>query len=428
MQLNLIKQSWEEVYPKLQSINPELAKIVVTLKLNPQHKVFTVRLPFGTQVFREGELNPLLVHEDLIPIGMVLHNQLELYLGGKRPLPFWVLKPGDILGGSQLINQYFQGDYQPAFCWDVTSGLRSVFLLAKINNATRLNKLYRHYQSLERMNMDNEGLHWQLFRNLMLAEQNPWYSELLFFSKAWFSHIDNPAWNPFYLFIIGEAMKKLAFVRDNLRWQYIFSQLHEQKFARYSEYVMSTVKHLFALGSSALPGFAPISDDAAMPLARLQQIFHDLYQLEYQPIFMGAVSPNVRRQHLYYSLQYPALIDSAPRLSRISNAEVLEQIIHIASRCFNYFKDPYYARVLPMLHRFATEGAFEYYHHLAKPQGMIHNVYELFARDAQFSAASACSELGLPVNASFLKGCIKITPIPSVLEAARIIKSGDTGA
>jgi hypothetical protein len=261
---------------------------------------------------------------------------------------------------------------------------------------------------MERHKASEETLHWQLFRSIAAANNDPWYNEMLFFSKSWFSHVNDPNWGPFYLYIMGEAIKKLSFVRDNLRWQFIFSRIHEDKFARYPEYVISTVKHLFAIGSSALPGFAPVTNEKAIPLKSLQQIFHDIYQLEYLPVIMGPISPNLKCQDLYYSLQYPTLIDSAPRLARSSNIEILKQIAHVANRCFEHFKDPNYAQVLPMLHNFACKGAFEYYHHLAGGDGLIQSSPALFTHDSQFALATDYHDLDFPINAGFLKGCIKI--------------------
>jgi hypothetical protein len=92
----------------------------------------------------------------------------------------------------------------------------------------------------------------------------------------------------------------------------------------------------------------------------------------------------------------------------VSNIEILQQIVHVAGRCFDYFRDPYYADALPMLHRFASQGSFKYYHHLAKSEEQIHSAQKLFDNDSQFTAANEFADLPLPVNSGFLKGCIKI--------------------
>ncbi len=100
-----------------------------------------------------------------IPLSLLLNKNSEIFLcEGERTIPLNILKPGLLFGIFETVD--FMFDRQSSPVWNVSAGLRSVFMLPKINEFSGIKRLRNHYHLSLDTQLKYLNQHWQVFKEI----------------------------------------------------------------------------------------------------------------------------------------------------------------------------------------------------------------------------------------------------------------------
>jgi hypothetical protein len=425
---------WQDVRDDFTQLNPELANIIDKLSPDQRFRLYRAQYPFGSAmvsngkfkiVNKLGEFVPLSdpqvstqVREDLAynhgsnPVSFVLNKAVEVFITlHNRTIPYAVVPAGKIFGVWKVLNP--EQSFQPAFLWNMTSGVRSTFMLPKISNSVGYNRFRRHlnlYIEPPKRLLD----HWHVFRNLVQHALDPqaWRSHVLYFSAEWFRHLDDPAWREFQRYLYQMAWNGSEYWRNQFIWNLAFSIIQEKQHIKPNAFVADTIKHLFATSIGAIPGFAPAIDDTNAPVSYLQQMFRDVYQIEpYVPIIMQPhyhMLGSEQSRPVYYSLEYPTNIEFSPKSRALSSK--ITDLCHVRSLINKYYSEIKlnYLNVdnTPLVD-VVKHVQFDFYHTKSEQYQDMQNTQHLFQEDKTFSVTQLADEV-FPLSSNFVCGCVRV--------------------
>ena len=338
--------SWKDIAPQIREAAPALAKLIDAIDPGDQYPLIKATYLFGDSILKEGKLqlphtlgNPLpldhknldpILHENLsyssIPLGIILNNESEVFLEeAPRTIPLNILGPGQLFGTFELIDFMLKEESCPI--WNMTAGLRSVFMLPKINEASGLKRLRARYLLPSDIQIKSLWDHWSVFKAIARdTSSTPWKSDIIFFSRPWFSQRNKPneKWSHFYDYFFQHAWKQAQYAIHEFKFGYFWQKCINtisMRNLKPSAYAINTIKHLWAIATGVAPGFRMVDSPSSVPLLALQQAFIEFYRLEnYWPTIMGGIASENINHPLYYSLAMPTLFygpiasDQAPSL------------------------------------------------------------------------------------------------------------------
>lgn len=434
---SLEELTWQQVRDDVAKVNPKFVEVVDKVDPGKEYTIFKARYPYGAEILKhavlylpdeQGELVPITdsvvsqhIKESLgynlesNPVSMVLQNSVELFLTlDDRTLPsiYGLITPGKIFGTWRVLNP--QKALQSIFVWDMTAGARSLFMLPKISETERHKKLKRAFHlnaDVPRTQME----HWSIFREIAnhASFPNSWHTEILFFSKKWFEHLEDEAWMPFYYFLLRTVWQSTEFWRNQFFWDILFSTIQKSRNLKPSPYVADTVKYLFAIGVGSMPGFYPALDDISGPIAAFQQIYLNVYNLkQYAPTIMqpGIFSMQDEKcRPVYYSLQFPTAADFSPK-SR-DRSSIITDLFEIKSLLTKYIAevltDKYNLHGTPF-YEFTKYGSFDFFHNNVEAYTGMRESSEIPFEDESFYYEKNANGYGFPETSPFVRGCIRI--------------------
>jgi hypothetical protein len=214
---------WETARNLVAKVNSSLAKLIDDICPNKKYKLYKVNYTFGDEILKNGSLNlpdeqgvlhPLSSNKfdkplqtnlsynmGANPVCLVLKNSVELFITiEKRIVPFALIYPGKVFGLWRLL------DSMPSYCpliyfWGITAGARSLFMLPKISDTLSHNRIKKQLQICSNLPKHLQD-HYLTFKEIAnhsgFNTNKPWTAELLFFSKEWFQHLDDPCWKDFH--------------------------------------------------------------------------------------------------------------------------------------------------------------------------------------------------------------------------------------
>lgn len=435
---HLEKVTWKQVRKEVAKLNPELAKIIDELSPSDDHWLAKVTYPYGSLVMKhsllmlpnaKGNIVPItdpsiapIIQEGLTynlqsnPVSMVLKNTFEIYLPlADRTIPLsGPAYPGATFGAWRILNP--TETEHPAFIWDMTAGVRSVFMLPKISEVKRHMHLKRVYGLTADVPKPLMA-HWEVFRQLASHSsfKQPWTAEILFFPKQWFEHLDDNKWKPFYYYFHSAGWGATEIWRNQFLWNLIFSLILQKYEGRPSAYIIDTVKYLLYMGVSAFSGFAPARDNLAGPFEEIQRIYIEEYGLKnYAPIIMQPDTFNMydpKGHHVYYSLQFPNApefkLNSRVRSSLISDLHEIRALMiryekELLSNKFNIDNTSLYD-----VFRYTK---YDYFHSGVDLHTGMRSSNEMAEEDQSLlTTIDGRTFKNFPEKCSFVKGCIRLS-------------------
>ncbi|HVV69057.1 MAG TPA: hypothetical protein VHE99_08530 [Gammaproteobacteria bacterium] len=435
---NLEQLTWNQIRKEVTTVNPELALIIDKISPSDKYWVAKTTYPYGSNVM-EKSLLMLPNSKNLIvpitdasidsvireglgynlhsnPVSLVLKNSFEIFLPlADRTIPLsGLIYPGQAFGAWRVVNP--KKTEHPIFIWDMTAGARSVFMLPKITETKKhmqLKKAYNLTVSPPRSMME----HWEIFRQLAKHPKfkQPWDAEILYFSKSWFDHINDPKWKPLYYYLRDSAWGGSEIWRNQFIWNLFFSLVLQKYEGRPNSYIIDTVKYLLYMGISAFPGLAPAKDNLAGPFLELQRIYAEDYELKnYPPIIMQPQmfnSANSQGCSVYYSLQFP----NAPEFKPSSRMRVsLISDLHEIKSLMNYYEQELLSRKFNLettsLCDLFNKVRYDYFHNGVELLSGIRDSGEIATEDRYFSTTlDGTVHKNFPDRSSFVKGCIRLS-------------------
>ncbi len=394
--------------------------IIESLPLTGQHKLIKGRYRFGDSIVTNGKFDILddtltpLIDYSPIPLFIPISKHLEVFVfNNERIIPLNLIQEGKLVGLLETVDTLFNRLSKPK--WSVNAGARSLFMLPKITDRTRYQRMGMKYQIPSDCRVKNLQDHFHLFKYLAQHKNFPdstWQSEVIIFTKEWFKEKNQytKVWSRFYSYIYKEAWQIANFVLTKfnieLEWE-SFASAIANRHLKPSQYIANTIKHLTAIGFGYYPGFR-IADksEKSAPIKGLQRVFAEDYKLDgYLPLMMHIAPLNAVKTHpVYYSLSYPTLLEGSPTRSLNRNTlmldikEIMTNVSAIKSR----------TSPNNIIHQLN----FDYFHvehdkyQEVTPSSLMTSYDTTLLPDKKFNQARI-----FPTKSQFWKGCIAMTTV-----------------
>ncbi|MFN3234937.1 MAG: hypothetical protein ACE365_05955 [Gammaproteobacteria bacterium] len=432
--------TWPEIRSQFAKLQPKLAQVIDELSPSDDHFFVKCSYPFGSQVLKKAELmipagkdgrlvplsdpdvdpkikNAISYNLESNPVSMVLKNSFEIFLTlPDRTVPFLdgIIPRGAIIGTYRTLNP--EKSYQPKFIWDMAAGARSMFMLPKISEAKKHMKLKKEFD-LQAQTPTNLMSHWEVFKGLAQHPDfpQPWDAEILFFSNKWFEHLDDLTWNEFYYHIHRMAWKGSEATRNQPMWNLIYSLILQGYQGKPSAYICDTAKFLMYVGVGAQPAIAPTRDNICGPIAGLQKIYKEIYDIRgYPPIIMAPATFKMDEHHgppVYYSLQFPTAMEFGK--SSRARTSFIQDLHEIRSLLIRYeleiLSNKYQTKNTPM-HDLFHSVQFDYFHNNVELHAGMKNSKEIVNDDPGLLTTLDGEKYdAFPDMCTFVKGCIRIS-------------------
>lgn len=432
---NLSKHSWKELKPYLKASSPELFKVIEKISPPDSYSLYLGKYPYGAlvldngifRVFNEASdlvaLNDSSIHKDIqndlsytgtIPLSLVVKNSIETFLTvGERAIPASFYGAGGIVSLWRVLES--GRSYHEGPLWSMSSGARTICMLPKITDKVCYNELKRKY-GLKIPVPRNLSSHWQLFKDITSHEEfsQPWSSELIFFSKDWLSHRNDPEWQDFFYFLLNKAWEDSGFKRSQFIFDFAFSLAQKNKNLKPNPYLADTVKHLVGVGVGGT-GLRPATDNYGAPIQGLQKVFIEDYGLKkYTPTIVHSYNFSLGSSvPVYYSLEMPTTTTFSPRSSRVSSKMVdMRELKYILKMFLSEVSKENLAIEKTPLFDVANGVGYDFYHAGQDQYQEILNANDLESFDPGFKATLVDSgDRKFPEFSAFFNGCIAISTL-----------------
>ncbi|MFN3234403.1 MAG: hypothetical protein ACE365_03170 [Gammaproteobacteria bacterium] len=426
---------WEGVRDRVKKINRTLFDIIEQISPSERLFLYKIRYPYGQKITKFGTLMIPDSEQSFIPITspqaprgiqsqltycptpliLQLSNKAEVFLDlEERTIPLNVIQPGDLYGLFESIIKMTNCPMRPI--WDVSSGMRSTFMLPRVTDKHRHFKLKLAYNAPSRPphNLTN---HWPIFKAIAKQEQsNPWFTEILVFPKLWLKERDDDInWLKFQNYLLSASWRQSQFMRItdelDLLWEN-FSAAIGQKHLNPNVYIVDTIKHIVQLANGTVPGFKPINNDPhALPAQMIEHAYCEQYGLsEYLPTIIGPYK--IDNDPLYYSMSFPTLREGSPSIRRSTNTiNEIREVKYLINIFIDTLKQ---SNMTPDTLTFSRlkKMKFEYFHDCKDQQGDVSSNKKELSHDKNLLATSHKYTCGkaFSMKSPFLRGCIRLSP------------------
>lgn len=432
-------KTWGEVREAVKALNVELFQAIESVSPSDDFKLFLGRYPYGAKILEQGLLHVPTEHHGLLPltdsrvsavvreslgynvftnpVSIVLNNSVEVFVPLRdRIVPLYgIIEPGNIFSTWRVLNQ--EATHAPAFIWEMTAGARMFFMLPKISRAVAHDRMCSSLSISARL---PDGLidHWQVFKEIANhpGYQEPWTTEILFFSKKWFDHLDDKAWHSFKFYLLERGWKGSEFWRNKFTWDLIFSTIQERRNIRVSPHIADLAKHIFSIAVGALPGFAPATNTLGGPIDSIQKAYvNGSYGLrDYVPTIMQPTFFNMHKadEPVYYSLNFPASLSFSP--STRQRSSLITDLYHLKSFISTYVKElagpEFNIRATP-LYEAVQQVDFDCFHLDSEHYHDMQHVDVIPNEDNRFyfSFAQSDGNTKFATNNAFTRACVRVS-------------------
>lgn len=431
MNTNVKILKWREIKARLNAVNPRLYALIDDFNPSDDFDFVNITYRFGQPIMKSGQIQipisstqtvplaELVVPESIrkrlnysfVPTAILLNKKAEVfYESVDRVMPTKIFSQGAMFGLWEMF------DPPPgAFVkhiWSIIAGARSLFMLPKIANQFAHKRLQKDF-NLQVYAPNNMLQHHQVFTEIANSDKisNNWEMDVLYFSKKWQEISEENNLNSLKLhhFWLQEAWRQSSNCRNNMSfdmaWE-LFSKAVTKRNMKPKPLIVNTLKHLLAISDGFYPGYSPATNDDSAPIALLTNAYLNVYNTSTYPIIMEPVHLSKANKPVYYSLQFPTLLEYAPgthgknvitdlRELKILS-DMLEESLNETVRHFTFF-------------------------HSEEDSGLgIYNVEDVFKLDPQLNfETNTEKKTTYPTSSPFLKGCIQIslekdrtTPLP----------------
>jgi hypothetical protein len=426
--------TWDDVRKQVMSVNPEFARIIDKLSPGPEFTLYKVTYPYGSHILQKGDLY-LPTKDGLVslkdqsvsptikkaigynaysnPVTMVLKNSAEMFIPIEgRIIPYSIVKSGDVFGLWTVLDGLIS-HCPPLFLWDMTAGARSVSMLSKISDSMSHRRLVQHYQidhSCPKSLLDHWGIFTEIANDPSFGD--PWQMEMLYFSRKWFDKLKDPEWVAFRSYLQGLAWRSSAYWRNQYTSNLMWTHIQREESIKPSAYTSDIVKHLFAVGVSALPGFAPALNDFLGPFQRIQTAYHDVYRMrDYPPIIMQPeYFDSALNNTVYVSLQFMSAMDLAPKSNdRSSTIADLYAVQSLVQKYLRGVTKGGFNMKGARLYEMANTVDYRFYHSDSGQYPNIVSSASIPKKDSAFTELmKKFHATSFPARGSFLRGCVSI--------------------
>lgn len=431
--LNVRQLVWSDIRETIQTTNPTLYDIIEAISPSDDYTFIQCNYQYGDRILDNGTVclpthsgETLRLDSQEIPTS--LKKQLsysvtpliiqfsgvsEVFFDSTiRTIPLNIFNPGDLFGLPEALVPLTTCPVFPP--WSVTAGARSVFMLPKISDTNRHNRLKAEFNvsTLPPKNLVDQ---WQTFKEIARnsGQKKTWRSRVLLFTGKWLEdRNDDIHWLLFQKHLFKSAWIESRHWRSqpetNALWEQ-FAQSIGRRNLKPSTYLIDTIKHLFTLSFCALAAFRPIShNDISLPAQLIEQAYLNVYDINSAPTIMHPFRLGERESKLpiYYSMAHPTLLQGttfiSQRMSIINELRECKRLMEMLEQALSDRPEKVYNTV--------RNVRYTYFHGEEDPFGEITNSTIIANEDEMIKQSLEYRFQGKPFanHAKFLKGCIRI--------------------
>ncbi|MES2203885.1 MAG: hypothetical protein V4496_01565 [Pseudomonadota bacterium] len=430
----LEKYSWKDLSASVKKIKPKLALLIDELSPSDDYSFYLARYPYGALILdkgvfqlinADGQLVPLhhasipnetkheLSYNKLMPTGLVSHNSIETFFMTKNRTA-----SSSLYGSGNMVALWHalegKSSYQAGPIWNISSGARTIYMLPKITDKHSYDALKKKYH-LNFTVPQTLNEHWKIFSDLANHSLFPekWHSEVIFFSRKWFSQAEDKAFSPLFKYFLEEVWSSSSFKRNQFIFDFAFSLAQEKKNLKPNPYLADTVKHLIAMGDGFSPGLATSIDNLSAPISGLQKVFLEDYGLKkYAPalVHLHHFSSDATRP-VYYSLETPTTTIFSPRSNRLSSKMVdMRELKYLTETLLSEILKGTLSIEETPLFDIARNVCYKFYHSEKDQLNEISNIADITKIDSSFTKTLIDNKkYAFPEFSPFFRGCISIS-------------------
>lgn len=428
--------SWSDVRSTFARLNPQLHKIIDAISPDDSFRLYKMSYPYGSNILRNGifylpnQVNHFVpitdpsidkrTREDLFynmrsnPICMAVKNNSEVYLElDDMVIPYIKFQPGRLLGtwGMLEVMSPQGGSFHPGGIWNMSAGMRSLFMLPKIGDKTFHKRLQQEF-NITTPTPKNLTQQWYVFKDIVAQQQTDesWEFELICFSKKWFENKNDPQWLPFYNHLLEQTLHNSDYIRNKSFWDLVFSIIRKEQGIPPSSYINDMVKQLYAISCGFGLGFAPSVDEFDGPVKLLQEAYvHGNYKLNYLPVMMSPHQFDGTRP-VYFSLNHTTALEFSKKATR--RESMIEDTVKLA-HALESFQKGFHACNFDFsetkFYKLLAKTQFDSFYDGVTDYSAIHPISELFRMDDGFHQVLIDhDDLALPQRGNFIRSCVRI--------------------
>lgn len=429
------KVYWREIAAKVKTVAPMLFQIVEKISPGFEHPLYLCAYEYGDiigdrqHVFvkdKHGHSCPLGSDEldtdtagDLIygihssPLMLFLEKNVEWTVQDKknqRYIPTYLEKPGFITGITNISQTNTSRRSLGAALMTCTAGSSSSFMLPNIGNQKGHAEL-QHRLDILSLTPKQHYEHGGVFRELAKAMNSSWRTSVLYFSQSWVDSIKNDkSWIELQQYLLSQLLLNNSDEKDRLFYDYAFSRAQLFNNIVESQYLSDTAKHIIGITAGGKLGFSPVVTEESVPLKEIQEAYSAIYQLKYHPLVIEPTQLDLtdeEQKPVYYSLQMPTLHSFCKpnryEPTMLKQTETLKRIMDKYCREFTsedeYYKDTY-------LFEACQQVKLDYFHHQGDRSAAVKSSAQLIEEDSRFTKGAI---MELPIDATFFRGCVKLS-------------------
>lgn len=409
-------EKWADVRDEVNAVNPRLTRLIDDHDPKQAFDFVRIRYRYGQYIFQNGRLQiplpgnqhtdlddpsiPLLIKSRLnysqVPMGIILNKTAEVFHEGpNRTMPSKVFTKGIAFGLWEFFDP--PPDDIVGGIWSVIAGARTMFMLPKVSNQSHHQQLQKVYK-IPSYQPSSLLQHHEVFSEIANADivKDPWSMDILFFSAPWQTLANASPVSEVCHFWLQEAWRQSFNCRNNMSfdmaWE-LFSHSVTKRNIRPKPIIVNTIKHLLSIYDGLYPGYAPAITDDCGPVQLLKEAYMEVYNIKKYPTVMEPLHLSKVDRPVYYSLQFPSLIEYAP-----------------GAHGKNIITD---FRELKLLMRMLEDTSdidkkFHFFHTESDESLEIRSTAELPATDHHL-VPDDNNSLSFASNSPFLKGCVQIT-------------------
>ncbi len=432
---------WGDVRELVREIKPSFADVIDLLDPQGSLVMYKVRYPFGSVIIQDGifhlptsdgRIAPItddqisdtirnqLSYSGTIPMGIVLHNSVELFLPSEeRIIPFTLMCPGRIFGLSRALDPPIS--FHAGGTWQMTAGARSMFVLPKITDYVSYKKICRA-RSIKLPMPDKLLDHGPLLIQMSKHKdfQKPWFCELLCFPADFLKEHNDAKWIKFRYFLYEDVWETSAFWRNKYLFDFIWDsfviELNRQNARlRITPHAMTIVQLLIMIGLGVLPGFSPAVDDEEGPVGALQDDFYKIYGLKkYAATLMVPKHfsiTNVDRP-IYWSFQLPTYLATMPKPKTVGSTLSLMHEVHaiLTKFCEAARENKLKGVIGTPIQELVKKIQFDFFHSEHDPEGIIRPSKEMPLEDKSLiGLTTKYGKKDFSEVSPFVRGCVRIS-------------------
>lgn len=436
------KVYWRDVRDQVSLIEPKFAQIVDKLSPNDTFPLYVAYYPYGaidadtqSTLFPDDNGNyyritDVGVSKEIVtdlgysrnntPLAMVLDKQIECFIDLKAKgitIPWHIYTPGKMYPFTRTLGRRRGRIYAPNGLLCSTAGVRSAFMLPNIGCATN------HFILQKEINISSQTPkslyeHWGVFKEIAScsALNSDWRCSVLYFSEKWCEKLNNDdAWRELKLYLHEVAWNDFEFEINKPQYEIIFSIIQQQRNLKPNPYLSDTAKHLFTTALGAAPGYIPCTEESALPLNLLQEVYSQSYGLKkYIPTIMQPVHFSIEDDKLpvYYSLQHPSTHVFSPKSRVISTTMYdMSELQHLMNIFVEELsRENGICANDNILNVISKSLMLNYFHNRSDSGQFCKSSHELPLLDPRFLHTASANVNGavFASDAPFVRGCISI--------------------